>query len=165
MAKFLVAIACALAGVLAGTAAATGQDLEYRFTSCPEWTVDGSQVIEYANESGDCLGSAKAGVRVADFVLDLLCSIQAQECIHVDDMDEDQKAYFERLRTFAKPTFDFKRCSHTGASWRSEMITGAKTRCNPLYNGARHYDMVLKRACVMWGPKRLGCISHPRPPR
>lgn len=143
-----------------------GEDFE-PLKPCVPYTIDGTQIFEPFHANGKCLGrTSKAKMaRITDLKLQVTCSVPGLKCVHVSDMDNVQRDYYNKLVALNLPGKPHRRCRMRAedGSWELEMITEVFNKdvsCHPVNHGARFYDRVLGIACVLWDGVTLGCVPH-----
>lgn len=162
MPKILIAL-FAIVIAIAGPSWAGQKVVQYeRLLSCTPGTVDGSQVIEPVFAGGDCNGKKKVVLRITDFTLEAICSIEGLACVHKSQMDAEQLVHYERMKAYRKPMPEFAVCVQRHDTWLREMITSKPELCSPGINAARSYESVLRRGCVWFGSAKIGCVELTR---
>lgn len=154
IALWIFAMIAALTGpALAGTRVIEHEQIE----TCGPFSVDGSQVFESAWVSGNCR-DRKVSLRVTDFTLELMCSVQTLTCVEKAKMTPAQLAHYESLKS-TKPIDTPKVCVQRNGTWQREMITSYAAMCSIPHNAARSYDFVMRKGCVVLGALVLGCTD------
>jgi hypothetical protein len=155
IALFIVAIIAPLASpAFAGPKVVEHERIE----SCKPFSVDGSQVFESAWVGGQCAGRPKVTLRITDFTLELMCSVQTLTCVEKAKMTSEQLAHYESLKS-TKPIDSPKVCIQRDGTWQREMITSQAALCSIPHNAARSYDFVMRKGCVVLGNLILGCTT------
>lgn len=134
--------------------------IEYEhLDSCMPQSKDGTQVREGIWYKGVCFGKPKIILRITDFVLEAMCSVQSFSCIGIAAMSPDERAYYESLKVYAVSRPDAKVCVQRNDTWRRDMITAGDVQCTPSHHGARSYDFVMRKGCVLDGDLVIGCVT------
>ncbi len=100
----------------------------------------------------------KVSLRVTDFTLGLMCSVQTLSCVEWAKMSHEQLAHYESLKA-TRPISSPKVCVQRDGTWQREMITSAAAPCSIPHNAARSYDFVMRKGCITLGTLVLGCTD------
>ena len=164
MKRLLLAACAVFASLPAQAEARIVRDI--KLVACPPVaTMDGTRVSEtFAPTLADCKNEPSTVlIRIAEFGgLDVLCSYRGggRPCITVPEMNEEQKAHFERLRVYAvasKKGYGVCRVGD-GVTWMTEMITSTDD-CSPEVHAIRHWDYLQKRVYLKDGFKGIGVVE------
>lgn len=150
---FMAAFALWTVPALAGPRVVEYQPID----TCGPFSVDGSQVFESAWVSGNCR-DRKVSLRVTDFTLELMCSVQTLTCVAKAKMTPAQLAHYESLKS-TRPIDSPKVCVQRNGTWQREMITSQAALCSIPHNAARAYDFVMRKGCIVLGTLVLGCTD------
>lgn len=159
--KILISMLLGFVMAISGSAMAGDVTREnYTLDICTPGTVDGSQVFVSSYLDGKCNGNRKVVLYIADYTLQVLCSVQGLSCVPLAEMSDEQKWFYKELEKRRAPIAAPKVCvQRHGTLWRYEMITSKEALCTPALNGARSYDTISKQGCVYLGTKMIGCVK------
>ena len=132
--------------------------------ACAVGSYDSVQAFENYNADGGCDGaSPKFTRRIADFRIGAYCSVIPLQCTEEAKLEGAERVRYDWLRTQVRTLPNAKECVQYAddGSWELVGVTAGNVECSPVKHGARYYDYVRDKACVMNGPSVVGCVPLP----